>query len=374
MRKVSVRHSSWTDSGRVCRVAALDDAAGEWEPQLRLLVLVHNSDELASVSRLHDAGLQNIGWITGTDLMPGDIVVLRGQHAFVLYRESDIHHSLLLTNRCNSYCLMCSQPPTKHADEWLVDEALDVIHHMRNSPAVLGLSGGEPLLLGARLRQVIEAIKTRHPETRIDVLTNARLLGNQAVAASILDGLDAKVTWLVPLYGHAEFFHDFVVQAPGAFEETLSGLLALQAYRQTVQLRTVLIEPVLTVLPELCAFIGRNLPFIREFALMGCEPIGFALANREHCEVDLADWSDTLLQAGKTLRRYAVPFVLMNTPLCAIPRLLWPDAAISISDWKNVYADECSQCAVKPDCPGLFAWHERGWTPSRLLPIVELAS
>ena len=107
---------------------------------------------------------------------------------------------------------------------------------------------------------------------------------------------------------------------------------------------------------------------------MGCEPIGFALANREHCEVDLADWSDTLLQAGKTLHRYAVPFVLMNTPLCAIPRLLWPDAAMSISDWKHVYADECNQCVVKPDCPGLFAWHERGWTPSRIRPIVELAS
>jgi len=306
--------------------------------------------------------------------MPGDIVVLRDQHAFVLYREHDTHHSLLLTNRCNSYCLMCSQPPTKHADEWLVDEALDVIQHMRTSPAVLGLSGGEPLLLGKRLRQVIEAVKTRHPETRIDVLTNARLFSDTVLAQSILDGLDAKVTWLVPLYGHAEFFHDFVVQAHGAFEETLAGLLALREYRQTIQLRTVLIEPVLAVLPELCAFIGRNLPFVREFALMGCEPIGFALANREHCEVDLADWADTLLQAGKTLHRYAVPFVLMNTPLCALPRLLWPDTAMSISDWKNVYADECNRCAVKPDCPGLFAWHERGWTPSRIRPIVELVS
>jgi His-Xaa-Ser system radical SAM maturase HxsC len=248
---------------------------------------------------------------------------------------------------------------------------MDVIRHIRQSPVILGLSGGEPLLLGPALRKILDMIEACHPTTRIDVLTNARLFNDHLLAGAVLSGLTATVTWLVPLYGHAAFLHDFVVQASGAFEETVSGLLTLQANRQSIQLRTVLIEPVLAHLPALCGFIGRNLPFVREVALMGCEPIGFALANREQCEVDLGEWQDALLVAAQTLRRHAVPFVWMNVPLCTLPRSLWPQVALSISDWKNVYAPGCDGCAVKTECPGLFAWHERGWKPGRLIPILE---
>src|SRR5262245_40047475 len=42
----------------------------------------------------------------------GDIIRLlnKGQYR-VLYRTKARHHSVLLTERCNHYCLMCSQPP-----------------------------------------------------------------------------------------------------------------------------------------------------------------------------------------------------------------------------------------------------------------------
>ena len=37
----------------------------------------------------------------------------------------------------------------------------------------------------------------------------------------------ARCTWMVPLYGHADFLHDYIVQSPGAFDETIDGLLTL---------------------------------------------------------------------------------------------------------------------------------------------------
>jgi len=176
---------------------------------------------------------------------------------------------------------------------------------------------------------------------------------------------------MVPLYGAADFTHDFVVQTHGAFEETLGGLLALQRHRQPVQLRTVLIEPVLKALPELCGFVGRNLPFVREVALMGCEPIGYALANRHQCEVNLNEWHDSLIEGVNLLRRHRLRPVLMNTPLCGLPRELWQYAHQSISDWKRVFVAECANCAVKGECVGLFAWHERGWRPAPIVPILR---
>ncbi len=372
MRRVPATTSGAADP-RVHLVVSLEELAGHWSPERRYFVLAQTAEDWARVVALIEAGADNVKPIRSAALLAGDVVSVHGsgREVFVHYRATDRHHSLLLTNRCNSYCLMCSQPPTPQQDAWRVDEAIDIVHHMRESPVSLGLSGGEPLLLGPRLREVLDVIAQTHPATSVEVLTNGRLLAREDWARQVLEGLPAGVSWLVPLYGHADFLHDYVVQSPGAFEQTLSGLLSLQQHEQAIQLRVVLIEPVLRILPELCAFIARNLPFVREVALIVVEPIGFALANREQCEVDLASWGETLHQAARTLDRYGVPFLFMNAPLCGLPRDLWPHAQQSISDWKNVYAEECTRCAVKSRCAGLFAWHERGWQPTRVHAIEE---
>nr|WP_298412400.1 His-Xaa-Ser system radical SAM maturase HxsC [uncultured Halomonas sp.] len=259
----------------------------------------------------------------------------------------------------NSNCLMCSQPPTPHDDSWLIDEAYQIATHMRTSPELLGFSGGEPLLLGKRLREVFETFIRQHPATELDILTNGRLLADDTFADQLLSGLNKRISWMVPLYGHADFLHDFVVQKHGAFEETITGLLNLHERRQAIQLRTVLIRPVLESLPSFCEFIGKNLPFVREVSLMACEPVGFALANRELSDLDLRDWQNELVTSIRTLERAQINVILMNTPLCALPSELWKYAHKSISDWKRKFEPECSTCSVKDDCSGIFSWYNK---------------
>jgi His-Xaa-Ser system radical SAM maturase HxsC len=373
MRKLKAMIDPKSSPG-VHRVVDIEQLAAEWTPDLRFFVRAEEEHIRQKVVDLQKAGLKNSFWIASELLAAGDIVVATSSNAgiLVLYRETDTHHALLLTNRCNSYCLMCSQPPTTQNDAWLIDEALDVIRHMKNCPPVIGLTGGEPLLEKAGLRKTLDAIYSRDSETRIEVLTNGRLFCDSAVVESVLSGLQAKVRWLVPLYGHADFLHDFVVQSPGAYEQTIAGLLALQENRQPIQLRIVLIEPVLRVLDELCGFIARNLPFVSEVALMGCEPIGFALANRETCEVDLCHWEGMLIASSKILRRHDIRHIFMNMPLCVLPKQLWPISQKSISDWKNNFPEECNKCSVKTNCSGLFVWHERGWKPGKIRAIEAL--
>lgn len=379
----------------VMRVVSSDSLANGWRQDLSFLVPVATSDELVQIQALIERGLNNVtplvsatlhesvgqgrcGIVAGADvvIVEDDVVAIDSlsNRLQVLHRSSDRHQALFLTNRCNSNCLMCSQPTTRHDDSWLIAEALAQVRHIVDAPETIGITGGEPLLCGSGLRKVIDELAARFPQTRIEVLTNGRLLADRSFAADILDGLPSNVSWLVPLYGHADFLHDFVVQSHGAFDETLAGLLKLQEYRQPIQLRTVLIEPVLKNLPQLCAFIGKNLPFVREVALMGCEPIGFALANRSLCEVDLGRWHAEIKAGLQMLHWRQVPALLMNVPLCAVPDALRSYARQSISDWKQVYADECEGCVEKDRCCGLFAWHERGWKPAPVMPIREVAS
>lgn len=373
MRQVNARVKQ-TSSRAAFRVVGIAELSAVWEPTLNYIVQVDKTSEIQHVENLIEKGLRNLSWIMSDDLELGDVIfpILGKDVVDVSYRKSDLHHTLFLTNRCNSNCLMCSQPPTKIEDGWLVDEAIDIVRHIAESPPSIGITGGEPLLLGSKLRQLLDEIALMHPTTRIDLLTNGRLLSDPQVLSCVLDGLSANIAWLVPLYGHAHMLHDFVVQVPGAYEQTLEGLLRLQERGFPIQLRIVLIAPVLEWLEDLCEFIGKNLPFVHEVALMACEPIGFALANKDICDLDLNDWRPHLLSASRSLNRHGIRHLFMNTPLCALPSELWPVAQRSISDWKQVYTTECATCAVKTSCSGLFAWHERGWAPTKILKIQEV--
>jgi len=48
---------------------------------------------------------------------------------------------------------------------------------------------------------------------------------------------------------------------------------------------------------------------------------------------------------------------IYNTPLCVIPESIRSFSANSISDWKNDYLDECSNCSAKQQCGGFFSWN-----------------
>ncbi|MBM7335011.1 MAG: His-Xaa-Ser system radical SAM maturase HxsC [Alcanivorax sp.] len=359
------------------RVVDFGDLMSEWAPELHFLARAHDQHERETIEHLSRSGLNNIGWIQdGPDFEDGDLIVpAHGKlQSPVIYREGDRHHALQVTNRCNSKCLMCSQPPTTQNDDWMLEEAYMAVNTIRKMPDVLGISGGEPLLNAKGLRRLIDLAHSKRPDTLIEVLSNGRGFYHGAIVDAALQGQLDGVRWLIPLYGHCDYLHDYVVQSAGAFEETLCGLLELQRRNQPIQLRIVLIRPVLEALSALCRFIGKNLPFVSEVALMACEPIGFALANRAICEVDLKDWHGQLLEAAEELDNYHVPYVFMNAPLCSLPAELQPAAHRSISDWKNVYDQECQSCSMKNRCCGLFAWYEKGWQPTKIQAIKEVYS
>ena len=309
---------------------------------------------------------------TAFPLQHGDVIRLvdAQRKAMVCWRTSDRHNTLFVTNQCNSRCLMCSQPPTPQEDGWLFDEATEIVALVDHAPDVVGITGGEPTLSPLRLRRLLDTIHQSWPAAQVEVLTNARLLGEEQTAALLLAGLPAgRTNWLVPLYGASDEVHDFVVQAPGAFDETLGGLLNLQRHGQCVQLRTVLVRPVIERLVDWAAFVGRNLPVVDAVALMATEPIGFALANQSLSVVDVSECRAELLAAADVLTSHGLRPVLMNMPMCKLPDPLRPLAALSISDWKNDYAPECSDCTLRPTCAGFFFWDKTTNYRTGLKPV-----
>jgi His-Xaa-Ser system radical SAM maturase HxsC len=301
----------------------------------------------------------------------GDVVRVREGASLVsvVWRRRARANALFTTDRCNSLCLMCSQPPRDEDDSWRVAELLETVPLIDPDTPQLGVTGGEPTLLGDGLSAVLRACGEHLPDTDLHILTNGRSFRDPVAAADWIAAGGPRATWAVPLYADTPDLHDTVVVAPGAFDETLDGLYELAVNDAQVELRVVLHALTIPRLPQLAAFIYRRLPFVRHVALMGLEPMGFAKGNRDRLWIDPADYIEPLRAATHHLAARSLPVSIYNLPLCVLPHDLWPFARQSISEWKNAYPLECATCLVKDHCAGFFASAGPAWRSRAVRPL-----
>lgn len=296
-------------------------------------------------------------------VQPGDVIAVTPGNALVrvLYRRGSDSNLLFMTDRCNSLCLMCSQPPKDIDDRWHIEENLRLIDLMDPGEENLGISGGEPTLYRDGLLEILAKCKAVLPQKSIHVLSNGRLFQDPSWIAALSTIGHPQLSWGIPLYADNAEDHDHVVQAPGAFSETLRGLYNLARANQIIEIRVVLNRLTTPRLPELAHYVFRNLPFVRHVALMGIESTGLARKHYEELWIDPLDYQESLSQTVYFLFNRGVPVSIYNLPLCLIPAHLSRFARQSISDWKNLFIDTCQQCAAVKHCSGFFKSHTDRW-------------
>jgi His-Xaa-Ser system radical SAM maturase HxsC len=215
---------------------------------------------------------------------------------------------------------------------------------------------------------VVTACRDRLPQTSLHVLSNGRRFIDDSYARSFGHIEHPDVMVGVPVYSDIDREHAFVVQAKGAFEETILGIYNLALYRVPVEIRVVVHRETYARLPQLAEYIYRNLTFASHVAFMGLEITGFARANLRSLWLHPSDYAKELEAAAQLLAAVGMNISIYNHQLCALPRLLWQFSRRSISDWKNEFAPECSGCVVRSDCGGFFAWNLK-YSDSRVQPI-----
>jgi His-Xaa-Ser system radical SAM maturase HxsC len=286
----------------------------------------------------------------------GDIIYVRGdgRRVHVLWKNSAQHNALLLTEQCDNYCLMCSQPPKERDDSWLFDRARKVIDLLPDDARALNFTGGEPTLNGDAFIGLLEHCQKVAPGLSVHVLSNGRRFADPSFASRYAAVGLADIMVGIPLYAPEPGVHDFVVQAVGAFDDTVHGILNLASLGQAIEIRVVIQRHTIPVLAGLATFITRNLPFVAQVALMGLEMTGLARPNSAQVWADPADYQGELAEAVRILSAAGVATRIYNHQLCVLDRRLWAYAIRSISDWKNDYLDICQSCSVRDACGGVF--------------------
>ena len=286
----------------------------------------------------------------------GDIIHVPddGRRVTVLWKNSARHNALLLTEQCDNYCLMCSQPPKDRDDAWLFDRARKVISLLPQDARALSLTGGEPTLHADALISLLEHCKQAAPGLSVHLLSNGRRFADPEFTRRYAAIGLADIMAGIPVYAPEPGLHDFIVQAAGAFNETVHGILNLASHGQAVEIRVVVQRHTVPVLPSLAAFIARNLPFVAQVALMGLEMTGLARPNSPLVWADPAGYQHELAETVGILDTAGITTRIYNHQLCVLDRRLWPYAVRSISDWKNDYLDICCSCSVRDACGGVF--------------------
>ena len=193
-------------------------------------------------------GTLRLSGISASDL-DGDVVLVVPQRriAHRLIRAGSQHNSLLVTERCDQLCVMCSQPPkAKHVDLFPLLEQAALLAPLG---AAIGLTGGEPTLFKDQLFRFLDRVSGARPDLRFHVLTNAQHFDESDAPA--LRRSSATVLWGIPLYAPSATLHDALVKKEGAFDRLGASFSALARAGASIELRTVLMANNAGALPAL---------------------------------------------------------------------------------------------------------------------------
>lgn len=268
-------------------------------------------------------------------------------------------NALFLTGQCTNRCLMCCQPPVAEPDiDIFWEKNIRLINSAPKELPSIGLTGGEPTLLGDRLIELIRYIRSTLPATRIHILTNGRRFADADFAGRVVDAGEGMLTFGIPLHSDSPVLHDRIAGARNAYSQTLLGLYNLAACDAVIELRVVINKINFPRLSQLAVFVSRNLTFIQSVSLMAMEGVGFASDNRQIIWAEPLDYLPELAQATHYLADLGFLVNIFNVPLCLLSADLQPFACKSISDWKNAFLPECKLCNLRGECCGFFSTSE----------------
>jgi len=277
-----------------------------------------------------------------------------------LYKNNHTHNSMFVTDRCNSNCLMCSQPPKDKDDiDYLYNINMQLIPLLPKTVDQLGVTGGEPTLLGNKLLNIIDSFHSHLPDSHMHILSNGRVFAWKDYTKNLSTVNHSKLVFGIPLYSDYPLQHDYIVQAKDAFSQTVLGLHNLEKYGIKVEIRIVVHKQSIGRLYDLAKFIYKNLPFVSHIAIMGLEYVGYTPHNDKLLWIEPDEYIDVLSNTLFYLDHNNLHVSLYNTPLCLVPKYLWKFCRRSISDWKQIYLDECKLCTKNSECSGVFETSKR---------------
>lgn len=173
------------------------------------------------------------------DFHEGDVVVINKQGEIIfVYEVKSNHNAIMVTERCNHRCIMCPQPPILHEKD-KTPFNLKLISLFNKHTQEIGLTGGEPTLIGDNLFVLINHIKKELPKTAISILSNGVKFADKEYAMKLAKCRHHDLQIDIPLFSDIAEEHNRIVGAK-TFYKTVQGLYNLALFHQRIGIRIVI--------------------------------------------------------------------------------------------------------------------------------------
>ena len=299
----------------------------------------------------------------------GDVVLInqKGEIVF-LFEIKSRHNAIFATERCNHRCIMCPQPPvTEEEDKTPFN--MKLISLIDKHTQEVGITGGEPTLIGDKLFDLIKQIEKYQPKAGISLLTNGVKFADKSYALKLAQCRHHDLQIDVPIFSDIADEHNRIVGAK-TFYKTVQGLYNLALFHQRIGLRIVVHKQTYKRLPQLADYIYHNFPFVSQVAFLQMETTGNADTNLDELWIDPYDYNEELKQAVLLLANRGICTRIYNAQLCVLPPEIRDFAVNAISDWKDTYLPECEGCKIREQCGGLFASNQMHHS-AHINPLIE---
>lgn len=285
-------------------------------------------------------------------LHEGDVINISndGEINF-LYEIGSTSNAIFATARCNHQCIMCAQPPIKQEKD-KTNFNLHLINLFDKDTREVGITGGEPTMIGDRLFDLIRHIEKKCPKAAITILSNGVKFADIDYAAKLASCRHHDLQIDIPIFSDIADLHNHIVGAK-TFYKTIQGLYNLAQFGQRIGLRVVIHKQTYKRLPQLADYIYHNFPFVAQVAFMQMEVTGWAEKNLKDLWIDPYYYNKELRESVLLLNDRGITTYIYNAQLCILPPDLYPFAKKSISEWKDIYLPLCNECKLKSECGDL---------------------
>ena len=290
-------------------------------------------------------------------LLDFDVVeIVNNKTIRVLYRDDSEDNAIVVTNQCNSNCIMCPDSDavrnTKENPD--IKKLLEQIRCIPDDTKHITITGGEPGLLKENLLKLLEECKRYLPNTEFLILTNGRVFSNTDFTNKLEESIPNNTRIAIPIYADNEDMHDEITRVKGSFRQAVVGIKKLIEKNIDVEIRVVVLKKNYKYLEKIANFIVKELPEVKMVNIMALEMTGNAYKNREQVWINFGEVKEYLYKACITIIKSGIITNLYNFPLCNLDERLYSVAHRSITDYKIRYKEKCEECRAKKNCGGFF--------------------
>ena len=286
-----------------------------------------------------------------------DVIEMLGNGIIrILYRDDSNDNAIVVTNQCNSNCIMCpdSDIVRNSKENPNIKKILEHIECIPNDTEHITITGGEVGILKEDFIKILEKCRNYLPDTEFLVLTNGRVFAVENYTEKIEKAIPNNIRFAIPIYASKAKLHDEITRVPGSFIQAVAGIQNLIGKNIDIEIRIVVLKRNYKELENIAEFIVKNIPQVKMVNIMALEMTGNAFKNKEQVWVNFSDISNYLYRACMKLIENGIITNLYNFPLCCIDKRLYSISRKSITDYKVRYKEECEGCTAQDWCGGFF--------------------